>query len=230
MNLWLGLGVASLAAAALLGLRVWVTGTLHWAFLLWNLLLAWVPAALEPLTRALWRRARQKQGLTRGLTRAAALLSGGAWIVFFPNAPYLLTDFIHIQSVRYREGPGGTGGFSSAFLPWFDLSLLIFIVLVGLWAGFASLSRVQDGFKAKLGETAGLGLTFGLLSLSALGVYLGRFLRWNSWDIALDPVSVASQSLEHFGPEAWAFIGLFTALTTGLYALFRLLSRKSRPA
>jgi len=156
----------SFLCAAMIAARVWYTGTRGFAFLLWNLLLAWIPLVAAV---ALYDRDRRGRGGVAGL-----LALGGIWLLFYPNAPYIVTDLIHLV-----EHP-------SALL-WFDLVLIATCAWTGLLLGFVSLSLVQSVVRRRTSPIIGWSFVVGATGLAAFGIYLGRFLRWNSWDVLTDP-------------------------------------------
>ena len=154
--------VALLAVSALcvatMEIRTHETGDAYYRFLVWNLILAWVPLVLAMVA---YGRARRRVDLT-----VAVLLV--PWLLFFPNAPYLLTDFIHLG-----EGPAPL---------WYDALMLSAFAWTGLMLGFASLYLVQMILRRAFGTVvAWLGVVVAL-SLGSIGVYVGRFIRFNSWD------------------------------------------------
>src|SRR5688500_5404663 len=163
--------VALLAASALclatVEIRTYETGDAYYRFLVWNLILAWVPLAL-----AVAAYARARRGVD---VLVAALLV--PWLLFFPNAPYLLTDFIHLS-----EGPAPL---------WYDALMLSAFAWTGLLLGFASLYLVQMILRRAAGEAAAWVGVLGALALASVGVYIGRFIRFNSWDALLHPLAVA---------------------------------------
>lgn len=143
-----------------------VQGT--YLFLLWNLFLAWIPYLAALRAERLARR------------RAHGVWVGGwllLWLIFFPNAPYLVTDFIHL---RHR-------------LPvpvWYDLTLLFACASTGLLLGLLSLHEVQGVLRRRFSGFLTGALLFGAIGLGGFGVWLGRFQRWNSWDVATNPLSL----------------------------------------
>jgi uncharacterized membrane protein len=156
--------------AALLGLRVARTHQPDHLHLLWNLFLAWLPflAAL-----AAYNLHKRRSRLGWPVIGACAL----AWLLFFPNAPYVITDLGHLYP---REG-----------VPfWYDLVLVISFVWTGFLLGMASLYLMQTLVRHTAGTVAGWVFVFGVAGLSSFGVYLGRFLRWNSWDVLLRPAAL----------------------------------------
>ena len=103
-----------------------------------------------------------------------AIPAGAVWLLFLPNAPYLISDLVHLQPR------------SDAPL-WFDVVLLFSFAGAGVLLGLASLSNVHDAVTARFGTIAGWSLVLTSAPLTGLGIYLGRFLRWNSWDVWTNP-------------------------------------------
>lgn len=196
--------VASAIASGLIIVRRAFLGSWSHYFLIWNLFLAWIPLGVAFVLRLMQR------------PPLPFLLVGGViWMAFLPNAPYLMTDLIHFQSSRS--------------MPWLDWSLFLAFGLTGLFAGYASLVWMQAIVRERWGTSAGVMLTLLALAGCGIGVYIGRFLRWNSWDIATRPDLLASNLYNHFfGSEtfitAWAMSAVFTALFAFCYAMVKLLA------
>jgi len=187
---------ASVLCVGLLEIRIRETGDGFYRFLVWNLFLAWVPLALAAAAYALLRRG------VDGLV--AALLV--AWLLFFPNAPYLLTDFIHLE-----EGPAPL---------WYDALMLSAFAWTGLLVGFASLYLVQIILRRALGAAAAWLGVFGALALASIGVYIGRFVRLNSWDVLVHPrdvVDVVRARLVAEPPEMAQALVMLTAFLSVAY-------------
>ena len=165
---------ASAFGAALVAFRFAWTGEVRYANLVWNLALAWVPFVLALLV---YDRAR------RGLRGVALLLLGAAWLAFLPNAPYLVTDFVLLRNV---------GGMPV----WFDVALLTTFAWTGLLLGFVSVYLVQRAVQRLYGAALGWCAALGALALSGVGIYLGRELRWNSWDLVVQPGGVLGDVAE----------------------------------
>ncbi len=159
---------ASVLCLATLELRVERTGDTYYRFLAWNLFLAWVPFAISIVAFA---RARRRLD-----PLVAALLV--LWLLFFPNAPYLLTDFIHLDE-------------SAAAPAWYDALMLSSFAWTALLLGFASLYLVQLIVREVVGSAASWVVVSAVLALGSFGVYLGRFVRFNSWDVFWRPRHVA---------------------------------------
>ncbi len=169
--------IASTAALALLGVRFVITDAISYRFLAWNLFLAWIPFMLSSALD------RVAVCSTAG-TRIAIWLIGGAWLLFFPNAPYILTDVVHLTSFDPARGAPGTLQF------WFDIVLVGSFALTGLVVGFASLHRMQRIVERSYGTVVSWGFVAVAMVLAGIGIYLGRVERFNSWDIFTAPAAV----------------------------------------
>jgi uncharacterized membrane protein len=159
----LALTFASAMSVVLVIARMIYTRDTHYAFLIWNLFLAWLPMIFVLLARE-----HEKAGANPGWRFFAF---GGAWLLFFPNAPYIFTDIVHITR------------FYSHF--WADLVLVLTTALTGLVIGFVSLYLMQLTVRRMAGEMASWIFIAAVAGLSSFGICLGRFLRLNSWDIIL---------------------------------------------
>lgn len=193
---------ASALCVALLEIRVRETGDSYYRFLIWNLFLAWVPFALAAIAYA--RARRRVDGLVWVLLVP--------WLLFFPNAPYLLTDFIHLD-----EGPAPL---------WYDALMLSAFAWTGLMLGFASLYLVQTILRHAFGPAIAWVGVLGALGLASLGVYIGRFIRFNSWDALLHPVQVADVIREQLGSvpmrTAEGLVALTAFLAVGYLVVYSL--------
>lgn len=162
---------------ALLIVRIVVLGEPRYLFLGGNLFLAWIPYAFAKLIAE--KPSVQKNG-------ALTIFLGILWLLFLPNTFYLLTDFAHLlydPTVITDAQPNQ--------LLWFDLVILASFVWAGMLYGFTSLRVFHNLIARKLSETKGRAFAVIVLFLSAVGVYLGRVPRFNSWDMLRDPASIA---------------------------------------
>lgn len=194
-------GSALLAAAVLA--RVVATHSLDLTNLVWNLVLAWIPFALA---LGLYDAAR------RGAAGTSLLALGALWLVFLPNAPYIATDVIWLGDLE-----SGTH--------WHDPLLVGGAAGLGLALGFVSIYLVQVVAAARLGRAAGWVLASASLVLSGLGVYLGRYERWNSWEVVTEPGKVfgglAAGVVDPFAyTRPLALAAFFAAACGAGYALF----------
>jgi uncharacterized membrane protein len=198
----LGLVAASMFCVALVVVRDVHTGTRDFHYLVWNLFLAWIPFVLAVIVYDRWR--RRGAGLT-------VLVLGGLWLLFFPNAPYIVTDFVHLER-------------GSAAPYWYDAVTIAAFAWMGVLLGFASLFMMQTVVRQWRGSVAGWLFALVAIGLGSLGIYLGRFLRLNSWD-ALEHPSVIPRILHAVArdpfayQEAIAVTVLFTLALTFAYFL-----------
>ncbi|HEY5787028.1 MAG TPA: DUF1361 domain-containing protein [Microlunatus sp.] len=207
-GLALALVVMSLAALGLLAVRTDRAGRPAFVFLTWNLFLAWIPFVLSVGVAAVHG---------RGGPRPLLWLLGAGWLLFLPNAPYILTDFIHL---------GRAGGVPL----WFDAALIGTFAATGLALGLVSLLIVHHVVEARAGRAVGWIVAVSSLLLSAIGVYLGRFPRFNSWDVVTDPFSLVAVVLERladpFGnPFLLRFGVVMSLLLLGSYLVAWVLGR-----
>jgi uncharacterized membrane protein len=175
----LALVLASLLSCALVVVRAYYAGTTAYGFFFWNLFLAWVPLAAALLFYGL--AARQSRRWT--LLFAVAVL----WILFFPNAPYIVTDLVHLRETRPVPY-------------WYDIICVMAFAQTGLFLGYLSLYLMQEVIRAWLGRWIGWLFALAMLGASAFGVYLGRFLRWNSWDALVSPLATLRDAAEVVNP------------------------------
>lgn len=175
----------------LLALRLYYTGEITFIFLVWNLFLALLPLAFS------YRLHPKRPPLLNALKLILCLL-------FLPNAPYILTDLFHLQ------------GLSGTWL-WYDTLLIASFAFSGLLCYVYSLEQLRGFVSHWVGSRTVIG-AFALLNfVNAFGIYLGRYLRFNSWDILSQPWGLTSE-IAHIiiypssHPRAWAMTisyGLF---------------------
>ncbi len=178
----LSLFAASLFCVALVVVRNVHTGNVNFRYLIWNLFLAWIPFALAVFVYDRWRRRRGGMLL---------LVLGGLWLLFFPNAPYIATDVVHLRH-------------DSVSPYWYDAVTIAAFAWMGVLLGFASLYLMQTVVRQWRGAIAGWIFAFVAIALGSLGIYLGRFLRLNSWD-ALEHPSVLPRILHTVARDPFAY-------------------------
>lgn len=169
------LNVACAVCVGLVLARVAYTDSGRHLSLIWNLFLAWIPFMLAYFAHAVsWRRA----SLYLVIPFIALL-----WLIFFPNAPYMLTD---LQDLARRA--------SGAPL-WYDVIIVVWSSWTGTLLGVVSLYLMQDIIIRRFGRITGWIFVFVIAGLSSFGIYIGRFVRLNSWDILQDPAETAQEIL-----------------------------------
>lgn len=189
--------------------RMEYSGTRHFLFLNWNLFLAFVPWLFTVILM-----------LSPNLQKSRLLVFGmlGMWLLFFPNASYILTDLFHLSH-------------TSSMPIWFDLVLILSFAWTGLLYGFLSLWNLEELMERFLSKRVITALSVLLLFVSSFGIYIGRYLRWNSWDIVHHPTRLMGDigdrilnPLDH--TRTWGvtvFMGLFLTM---MYFTFRFLRQK----
>ncbi len=190
--------LSCLFSVLLVIIRAVVTGRLLFVFLPWNLFLAAVPygisslLARKPITRH-WR----------------TLLLFAAWLLFIPNSFYIITDLFHL---KLREESSR----------WFDLTLIFSFAWNGLLLGILSVRQMEKLAVTNLRIRHSFYFLFPVMWLIALGVYIGRFLRFNSWDVITNPFQLIADigyMLVHPFSHAytWGMIGCFAVFMTLIY-------------
>jgi len=210
----LALTFASTVSLGLVFARIaWTGAVKEYGFLVWNLFLAWLPLVFALLAND----AFQERGSRSWAFRGCA----AAWLLFFPNAPYILTDLIHLTSGYY-------GHF------WIDLMLFLLCAFTGLILAFLSLYLMQTVVSRMLGRAAGWMFIAAAAGLCGFGIYLGRFLRFNSWDVVFKPLALyhgigqwASDPLAH--PNTYAFPAMFATFLFVSYLLLYALTHLQQP-
>ena len=187
------LSFASAVTVVLVVARIFWTRDIIYASLVWNLFLAWLPLGFallagdefDPFKTRNWR----------------FLGFAGAWLLFFPNAPYIFTDVVHLTTYFYRHF-------------WVDLMLILLCAFTGLVLGFVSLFLMQGVVRRLYGNLTSWVFIAAVAALSGFGIYLGRFKRFNSWDVIWKPLKLtrgigewASNPLAH--SNSYAFPMLF---------------------
>lgn len=188
---------------------LWSDSSLH-IFMMWNLFLAWIPFLCAMLMATMHAR------------RAAAwqyIVPLLFWLLFFPNAAYLVTDLYNL--VDTGQVPY-----------WFDIGFFATMAWTGLLLAVASLQIVQRMVKESVGTLWSWLLVLVVVGLNGVGIYLGRFLRWNSWDIVVDPMGVLQDAIAPFlhpiaNRQPVAIIIVFSAMLFVFYVSVLALQRES---
>jgi uncharacterized membrane protein len=227
--------IASAAACVLFVGRVVGGFTRDFRFMLWNLTLAWVPYGLslaataidraelsrvDPLSylgplsssvqHPLPRLARWRGPVRRRAALIAAM--GVAWVAFFPNAPYLVTDLLHLRA--WTPIPA-----------WYDVGMLGMFAWSGCLLGVASLQAMEALAIKHAGRRAGFALVLLVAAASGAGIYLGRVVRLNSWDLLLNPGQVTPIVLSSMGRREGI---LFSLVFSGFFSVCYLTMRARR--
>jgi uncharacterized membrane protein len=200
---------ASAICTAMQVARTFFAGRAFLEGLIWNLGLAWLPLIFALRFYRL-HGAPRPQWLWLGLYVIS-------WFFFFPNAPYIVTDLIHL-----RTRPP---------VPlWFDVVMLMAFAWTGLLLGYLSLFLMQAVVRRRRGGAWSWTFAVGMLAVGSFGIYLGRFARWNSWDVLARPFGLAGDVVRRLDfinqPQMAGFCVTFFAFSllsyVTLFALIQL--------
>lgn len=174
----------------LLMVRIKLNHSFFYLFLIWNLFLAIIPFVITSYLT-----------IQPNIKKMKLILWFGTWLLFLPNAPYIITDLMHL-----RLNP-------DSYL-WLDILVVTSFACNGLLLFYLSVLDMKNILKAYIKKPVNDILLIILLFLSSFGIYLGRFLRYNSWEILsnpkyliLDIFNIALQPITY--REAWLFTFLF---------------------
>jgi len=213
--------------------RIVHSGRLLFIFMIWNLFLAYIPYALSTWLTARYSisdgrwpeasraRLQQANGTRSSLTRRRGsqlllIALSLVWLLFIPNTFYILTDLYHLTD----------HGRTSRIPEWYDLVLILSFAWNGLLLGVLSVRHMEKLFMPRASVLAGWLFVYPIMMLNALGVYTGRYLRYNSWDIISDPFELLADILDMIihpfrNHPVWMMILCFSILLTLIYRMFR---------
>lgn len=184
----------------LVAARIWKSHSLLYVSLIWNLFLAWVPYGISVMVR------HKKKWFSSPVLFYPVIF---VWLLFFPNAPYIITDLFHLQAKPH--------------VPlWYDLLLIFSFAWNGLILGYLSLMVIEKEIEKRAGARVASFFVVVVIALGAYGVFLGRYLRWNSWDFLVNPFALIWKMAEmmihpfHF-QGVWGMTLLLSILTGLMY-------------
>lgn len=184
-------------------LRIFLFEKFSLVYILWNIFLAIIPFFISSILLWLFT--------NRSVNKALFIIGGIVWLLFIPNAPYIITDLVHIGEIRSVPA-------------LYDSFLLFSAAWVGLLLGMFSINHMEQIFYMKYSKGV-TSIIIGLIMLlTSFGMYLGRFLRFNSWDIFENPLSFITGVGEIFSDKANCIEAL---LYTGLFFFFLIISYNS---
>jgi len=191
-------------------------------YMIWNVILAWVPLEILSLIGYINSKFENK-----GRVKIATIFLGILWLLFYPNSTYIITDFIHLSSNEYHIINPNYFPYSneSRFIfndninIWFDFVNIGIGVWIGYVVGFISLYIIQHSLIKKYNSI----ITWISVSivhlLTGFAIYIGRFNRWNSWDIILHPINIITIIQSSTNLKALKFTLLFGIFSFILYVI-----------
>ena len=190
--------------AGLILARIVYSGNIRSLSMCWNIFLAWIPYILSSYFSDYQEKEKWKQ-----------LFLFASWLLFFPNALYIVTDLIHLEEATH--------------VPlWYDAVLLFASSFIGIMMAFVSLKKAENLMLSFLNVRTVNLLVPVILFVASFGVYLGRFQRWNSWDVlhnpfalGIDIINRVVSPVDHL--KTWAITFIFSMLYTLLYFLVKII-------
>lgn len=197
--------LSSIFSVSLFLVRAINQQTLEYWYLNWNLLLAWLPLLFSVV---LVKRLRSSRWLTWQNSTLSVL-----WLGFLPNSFYIMTDFIHLQHTL-----------NDTLL--YDVVLLLSFTLNGLLLGYISTFMIHDELKKRFSNNTTNMIIAGIFLACSFAIYLGRYLRWNTWDVLINPAGLLFDVSDRFinpGAHGQTFstTALFFVFITGTYIVAR---------
>jgi uncharacterized membrane protein len=190
-------------------LRVVLFDSHSFVWLFWNLFLAIIPFVISSF---LLNKDNKKR-----LSNATFFILGFFWLLFIPNAPYIVSDLIHIGVVR-------------SVPVIYDAFLLFSIAYAGFYLGLHSIYHIDQILKRRYKKTISEIVIFLIILFISFGIYLGRFLRFNSWDIFKEPISlIKTTHITFLYPKdhtTYLYVALFVLFTYVFYLSFRYMKEK----
>ncbi len=194
---------STLVSVGLFLYGAWRNHSLGYDYLVWNLFLAWLPLLfalrlVAVLRRKLW-------------SSWEALAASVLWLTLLPNSFYMISDFIHLQESQRVD-------------ILYDSLMITSFIYTGVALGFSSLYLIHTQLQKRLSDRASAGWIAGTLLVCSAAVYVGRDLRWNSWDILVNPGGLLfdiSDRLQHPAayPQMLVTIVTFFVLLLSMYGL-----------
>ncbi|MDQ0724866.1 putative membrane protein [Paenibacillus sp. W4I10] len=154
------------------------TDTNMYRFLSWDMFLAWVPFIISSCIRYIFH----KKVTTTSVI--CMWLMCAVWLFFLPNAAYLFTEILH--SFRYFDAQGEVRFWVNIDF-WYGLTLTFAVAIIGLLLSTCSIIQIHGMLNQLINKYISMMVVGVILLLSSIGVYIGRFNRWNSWDILSRP-------------------------------------------
>lgn len=185
--------------------------------LAWNIILAFIPVALSVVLYQI-----TKFDNLSSFNKVVLVLLFLSWVAFFPNSYYVITDFIHLgsESFYYRDNIYGPLTYVQNFEGYLTLIHIFLGAFISAVMASYSLKIIHQIIQERYNEIIGVIFIIGLITLSSIGIYIGRFLRLQSWNM-LNPIYVVSELFESLNTFAFQFVFIFILIQLALYYFLR---------
>ena len=188
--------------------RFMYTGEPLFLSLNWNLFLGFVPYVM---TR--WLMAHP--AWIENTSKFVLVFMG--WLLFIPNSFYIITDLFHLD--QNKDVP-----------LWFDLALILSFAWNGLLLGVLSVRQMEKMIEVKLFRNASELFVGVMMLLNAFGIYLGRYLRYNSWDVITNPTQLVKDMIYLVihplrNGNDWSMVFCYAILMWFMYQTLKKLSK-----
>lgn len=192
----------------------WFSGNFLHIFLIWNMILAIIPFGLLKM---------EKNASSKVLKILAIL----AWVLFLPNTFYTVTDLIHIQNLKFYffENPYASATYIEDIASWMEIVNLFLVSTFGFFAGLINVDKFVKRFENTWQKIAAISI---LSILSGVAIYIGRFLRFNSWDV-LNPFGLVKgvfAALNGFYIKFIILFSIFIFMSCFIYSMTKNLEKK----
>ncbi|MED4604328.1 DUF1361 domain-containing protein [Paenibacillus validus] len=216
-----GLALLSVVCVVVYALLRLLKQNTYYDFLIWNLFLAWIPYVLSSVAAILHER-------FTSVPRLALTVIGIVWILFLPNAPYIVTDMIHLTILKSNYTAEGHLGLGFSY--WNDFMVIMLFAWNGLLLGAVSMHQWHAILRVRTSSQVSWVCAALVSFLSAYGILLGREYRLNSWDLLTNPASIGRSVVDSLHPEALLFCGMFGLFIFAVYAMVYLLMSSAKHA
>lgn len=203
---------------------IWILfgGNIKQIYMIWNVVLAWVPLEIAILIYNLSNKGGKKKG-----KKIIIFLLGIIWLLFYPNSPYIITDYIHLSTNKYYFPNPSYKPYSNIprviyngdFSIWFDFINIGIGVWIGCIVGFLSLYINQNMIRKHFSGFISWIFVIVVNILSGFAIYLGRFIRWNSWNVIFNPKNFILILLNHINSQSLYYTMVFGIFSFTLYVI-----------
>ena len=207
----LPMALASCLCVALMLGRAKYHSSHRYIFLIWNLFLAWMPlffAGILYLRDYPPNFLRMPAKIIGTLDKFICLGLLGLWLLFFPNSPYIVSDLMHLT-------------YGNPATVWFDAVLFFCFAITGLQVGLFSLFLIERVMTKVMNRAFSFLIILSSILLSGFGIYMGRVLRLNSWELFTEPIQLFWKTFNAINLYAGCMTAIYAALIAVIYLIFR---------